>query len=55
MEQGPFVTYEDAEAALTQYCVDYQNSLTKAENSDNVGNDETPTTGPDVPGNSSGT
>ena len=42
MEQGPYVTSDEAIDALTKYCIDYQNSLTKTEKSDTVKNDETP-------------
>jgi hypothetical protein len=47
LEQGPFPFYEDCLAVLTQYCIDYQKSLTSAEKSDIVGIDEKPTTNTD--------
>lgn len=42
LEQGPFATYEDAEKALVVYCLDYQNNLTKSEESVTVVKDEAP-------------
>jgi len=44
LEQGPYATFDEGLAAMTQYCIEYQNSLTKAEKSDTVKDDETPKT-----------